>query len=107
VLLGWCRDPLAGRDFYVRQLWDRKGEFDVTVLDATGLARYSGLCGWALALAHARSGDAAVISGYLGTGDVFDRAVAEFAADYADQNDRDYAALLAAIRDGTVATARG
>jgi uncharacterized protein (DUF2252 family) len=107
VLLGWCRDPVAGRDFFVRQLWDRKGDVDVTALDVAGLTAYGRLCGWALALAHARSGDAAAISGYLGTGDVFDRAVAQFAAGYAEQNASDHAVLLAAIDDGRLPASAG
>ncbi len=68
----------------------------------TGLIQYAGLCGWALALAHARSGDAARISGYLGTGDVFDQAVGRFAVAYAVRTGRDYEAPVQAVKDGRV-----
>jgi NAD(P)H-dependent flavin oxidoreductase YrpB (nitropropane dioxygenase family) len=67
-----------------------------------GLIEYGGVCGWALALAHARSGDAATISGYLGKSDIFDDAVARFAVTYADQTERDHAALVEAVRTGRV-----
>ena len=101
ILLGWTRGP-GGRDFYFRQLWDMKGSVDTTTLQAPGLAFYGGICGWALARAHARSGDAVAIAAYLGTSDTFDAAVADFAETYADQNARDHAAYLAAIGAGRV-----
>ena len=101
ILLGWTRGP-GGRDFYFRQLWDMKGSVDTTTLQAPGLAFYGGICGWALARAHARSGDAVAIAAYLGNSDVFDGAVADFAETYADQNAGDHAAYLAAIRTGKV-----
>ncbi len=96
ILLGWTRAP-SGRDFYFRQLWDMKGSVDTATLTPSGMSFYGGLCGWALALAHARSGDAVAIAAYLGTGDVFDGAVADFAETYADVNARDHTAYVAAI----------
>jgi uncharacterized protein (DUF2252 family) len=101
--LGWC--PATGidgkrRDFYVRQLWDGKGSTDVEAMAPEAMEVYARICGWTLARAHARSGDAVAIAGYLGSGDAFDRAIAEFSRLYADQNERDHAALLAAIDSG-------
>ncbi|MEX2108470.1 MAG: DUF2252 domain-containing protein [Solirubrobacterales bacterium] len=101
--LGWC--PAAGidgrrRDFYVRQLWDWKRSVDTEALSPRGLVVYARLCGWTLARAHARSGDPVAIGAYLGSGDSFDEAIAEFSASYADQNERDHAALIAAIDSG-------
>ena len=101
ILLGWTRGP-GGRDFYFRQLWDMKGSVDTSVLQPIGLNFYGGLCGWALARAHARSGDAVAIAAYLGTSDTFDGAIADFAEAYADVNERDHAAYLAAIESGRV-----
>jgi uncharacterized protein (DUF2252 family) len=101
IFLGWCRSA-AGRDFYFRQLWDMKGSVDVTTLAPPGLEFYAGLCAWALAAAHARSGDAAAISAYLGTSDTFDGAIADFSEAYADQNERDHAAYVAAVQAGRI-----
>lgn len=105
VLLGWT----AGLDetgraasFYVRQLHDRKGSVAVEELDPSGLATYAALCGAVLARAHARSGDAALIAGYLGRGDGFDHAVATFAERYGDVVVRDHAALVDAVSAGRV-----
>jgi hypothetical protein len=106
ILLGWIRaSGLDGitRDFYIRQLWDGKGSAIVEAMDPDTLATYARLCGWTLARAHARSGDAAAIAGYLGSGDAFDRALAAFAEEYADQNELDYAALKQAVDSGAVA----
>ncbi len=104
--LGWCTasSGLDGRrrDFYVRQLWDGKGSIDVEALPPAGLDAYARLCGWTLARAHARSGDPVAIGAYLGAGTRFDEAMTEFAARYADQNERDHAALLAAIESGRI-----
>jgi uncharacterized protein (DUF2252 family) len=108
ILLGWIRAPgLDGitRDFYIRQLWDGKGSAIVEAMDPDTLTSYAQLCGWTLARAHARSGDAAAIAGYLGNGDAFDRALAAFAEEYADQNERDYAALKQAVDAGIVQAA--
>ena len=96
ILLGWDRiEGIDGRerDFYVRQLWDAKGSADVEGMNPKTLAIYAEICGWTLARAHARSGDAIAIGSYLGTGDTFDQAMGSFAEAYADQNERDYAAL--------------
>ena len=94
IFLGWTGDDVA--DYYVRQLWDMKGGIHLEALDPGDLAPYGRLCGWVLARAHARSGDAAAIAGYLGSGDRFDRAVATFAEAYADQTEADWAAFSAA-----------
>jgi uncharacterized protein (DUF2252 family) len=104
IMLGWTQSG-AGRDFYFRQLWDMKGSVDTTTLRPEGLALYGGLCGWSLARAHARTGDAVAISAYLGTGDQFDGAIADFAETYADVNARDHAAYQAAIEDGRISVA--
>jgi uncharacterized protein (DUF2252 family) len=105
VFLGWCRvrgiDDVD-RDFYVRQLWDGKGSTDVERLSPEGMELYARLCGWTLARAHARSGDAVAIGAYLGKGGSFDAALAEFSRLYADQNERDYAALRKAIDAGRI-----
>src|SRR6266576_1094614 len=92
IFLGWQRNP-AGldrktRDFYVRQLRDWKFSLDVATMVPGGMRAYGEVCGWTLARAHARSGDRIAIAAYLGTSDVFDRAIVEFAAAYADQNER-------------------
>jgi len=100
VVLGWSR--LRSQDFYVRQLRDMKLSPDVADLTPRSLVGKGQLCGAALARAHARTGDAAAISGYLGEKDVFDEAVARFAEAYADQTERDFAALRGAIRSGRV-----
>jgi uncharacterized protein (DUF2252 family) len=97
LLLGWTR--LGERDYYVRQLRDMKGSVPVGKLSANELAQYGRACGEALALGHARSGDPAAIAGYLGGGDRFDRAIAAFAAAYADQNEADYGSFMAAMPD--------
>jgi uncharacterized protein (DUF2252 family) len=106
IFLGWTRGP-GGRDFYLRQLWDMKGSVDTTILQPPGLGFYGGICGWSLARAHARTGDAAAVAAYLGTGDRFDGAIADFAETYADVNQRDYEAYLAAIKEGRVSTPAG
>jgi hypothetical protein len=106
ILLGWL--PTTGidgvsRDFYVRQLWDWKRSADIEALSPQGMEIYGQLCGWTLARAHARSGDSVAIGAYLGSGDSFDRAVAEFSELYADQAERDYAALADAVKAGRLA----
>ncbi len=101
IFLGWVRGR-RGHDFFVRQLRDMKMSMPVDGLSAAQLRRYARICGWTLARAHAKSGDAATISGYLGKGDAFDRALAEFAVAYADQTHADHAALLKAIRSGRI-----
>ena len=108
VFLGWLRveeDLRDGRrrDYYVRQLWDAKASVAIELLSASEMGTYAEICGWTLARAHARSGDRVAIGAYLGASDRFDRAVATFAELYADQNERDYEALVTAIRDGRIA----
>ncbi len=100
MFLGWT--TLRGRHFYIRQLNDMKIKPAVELLDADGMGAYAEGCAWALARAHAKSGDAASISGYLGNTPAFDEAIARFALAYADQNERDYAALTDAIRRGRI-----
>ena len=99
--LGWTSglqvDGAEPKEYYVRQLRDMKGAMNVPAMDPPQLTYYAGLCGWALARAHARTGRAAMISGYLGTSDRFDRAIEEFAVAYAEQNELDYQRLLNAI----------
>jgi hypothetical protein len=110
ILLGWIRVKAfdeASRDFYVRQLWDQKGSAPVDAMGSRALAVYAQVCGWTLARAHARSGDAIAISAYLGNGDAFDRALASFAETYADQNERDYEALREAVASGKVVAEEG
>jgi len=101
IFLGWTRSQ-AGIDFYVRQLWDMKGSVDTSVIQPAGLGLYGALCGWSLARAHAVSGDAEAISAYLGTSDTFDGALAYFAEAYADCNERDHKAYVAAIEAGRI-----
>ena len=106
--LGWVTG--AGerhRAFYVRQLRDMKGSALIETMTPRRLAAYGRICGATLARAHARSGDAAKIAGYLGDDDAFDRALEEFAAAYADQNDADYAAFAQVADDGRIAVKRG
>jgi uncharacterized protein DUF2252 len=105
VFLGWTVGLERHRDFYIRQLRDMKVSMAVEMMDAADLAYYAEACGWALALAHARSGDSAMIAGYLGSNDSFDRAITRFADDYADQTERDHAALQKAVKVGRVKAA--
>ena len=99
IFLGWARGR-AGRDFFVRQLRDMKMSIPVEGISAAQLKRYAGLCGLVLARAHAKSGDAATISGYLGKGETFDEALGDFALAYADQTEQDHAALVEAVNSG-------
>jgi uncharacterized protein (DUF2252 family) len=101
IFLGWARGR-RGYDFYVRQLRDMKFSVPLEGFSAGQLNLYAEICGWTLARAHAKSGDAATISGYLGKGDQFDQAMGEFALAYADQTEKDYAALVEAVRTGRV-----
>jgi uncharacterized protein (DUF2252 family) len=105
ILLGWVRaEGIDGqtRDFYVRQLWDSKGSADIAAMSPSTLGIYAEICGWTLARAHARSGDAIAIAAYMGKGSAFDRAISQFAERYADQNERDYQALADAVKTGRV-----
>lgn len=101
IFLGWARGR-RGYDFFVRQLRDMKMSVPIEGLSAVQLKRYAEWCGWTLARAHAKSGDAATISGYLGKSDSFDQALGEFALAYADQNEQDHAALVKAVSAGRV-----
>lgn len=101
MFLGWTRSD-SGHDFYVRQLRDMKVGVDIEDLSASELIGYAHLCGWALALAHARSGNSKIIAGYLGKSDAFDLAVTNFAVAYADQNESDHQALVAAVKSGRI-----
>ncbi len=111
IFLGWQRIEagLDGkqRDFYVRQLRDWKFSVDIENILASGLRLYGELCGWTLARAHARSGDRIAIAAYLGGSDVFDRAIAQFAAAYADQNERDHRSLVDAVASGRIIAESG
>jgi uncharacterized protein (DUF2252 family) len=104
--LGWTSGSgtsgTAIKHYYVRQLRDMKGSMSVPLMDPLQLNYYGRLCGWALARAHARTGRATLISGYLGLSETFDHAVADFAIAYADQNEQDYRRLLDAVSDGRV-----
>ncbi len=102
IFLGWTR--LRSIDYYIRQLRDMKLSIDISTLSEGGFNEYAKFCGWALARAHARSGDPAMISGYLGRRDVFDQAIATFAELYADQAERDHAALVAYLQTTQPAT---
>ncbi|MGZ8238378.1 MAG: DUF2252 domain-containing protein [Methylobacter sp.] len=101
IFLGWGRS-IAGRDYFVRQLRDMKISTPIEGSTLQQFHLYAELCGWTLARAHARSGDAATISGYLGKPDKFDQAIGTFALDYADQTERDHAALVEAVNSGRV-----
>jgi uncharacterized protein (DUF2252 family) len=110
ILLGWLRTKGAdgdAQDYYVRQLWDQKGSASVETMTPRLLQDYGRLCGWTLAKAHARAGDSIGIAAYLGKGDVFDRALSRFAETYADQNERDLAALEQAAKEGRVRAETG
>ena len=112
IFLGWQRNPIGlddGRshDFYVRQLRDWKLSLDIGTMIPRGMRLYGELCGFTLARAHARSGDEIAIASYLGNSVAFDNAIAEFAAAYADQNERDFQAFTGAIASGRLTAERG
>ncbi|MGA2838482.1 MAG: DUF2252 domain-containing protein [Acidimicrobiales bacterium] len=105
IFLGWDAVPGVDgveRDFYFRQMWDWKASADIESMRTDGMAIYVQMCGWVLALGHARSGDAIAIGSYLGAGDRFDEALCDFASSYADQNQKDYQALKLAIATNQV-----
>ncbi|MDH4277460.1 MAG: DUF2252 domain-containing protein [Acidimicrobiia bacterium] len=110
ILLGWSHyehpDSEDREYFYFRQLWDGKGSIAIDLMGGTELRRYARFCGSALALAHARAGDASMIAGYLGKTDAFDRAIAEFSLAYARLNDLDHAAHADAIASGQILAER-
>ena len=111
IFLGWLRVEAGAdgvtRDFYGRQLKDWKGSFETAGALPQGMGVYGRYCGWTLARAHARSGDRMAIASYLGGGDTFDRAIADFSVAYADQNEQDYKALKAAVADGKIVAVSG
>jgi hypothetical protein len=107
IFLGWHQGGFTGTHYNWRQLKDMKGSLDVTGLDKSGFKTYLQVCAACLARAHARTGDAAAISGYVGKSDVFDNAIAAFALSYADQTEKDHAALLEAIADGRIEAQEG
>jgi hypothetical protein len=100
IFLGWTHDDAT--DLYVRQLRDMKLSEDIATMSRKDFDQYARWCAIALARAHARSGDPAQISGYLGNSDLFEQAIASFAEAYADQTVRDHTALLAAIKEGRI-----
>ena len=104
IFLGWTRG-LNGRDYYFRQLRDAKISAILEDWDVATLKEFGKLCAWALARAHARSGDPARIAGYMGSNTTFDDAVCEFAVEYADQNLRDYRGFVKGIREGRIPVA--
>ena len=110
IFLGWQRvTDIDGqtRDYYVRQFHDWKGSAEVDTLRVPGASLYARMCGTTLARAHARWGDRIAIASYLGAGEVFDRAIADFSAAYADQNERDYEALVKAVESGRLPAETG
>jgi uncharacterized protein (DUF2252 family) len=111
IFLGWDRvgSGLDGKphDFYVRQLRDMKGSAEVETMVPAGMAIYAQICASTLARAHARSGDRVAMAAYMGKSDAFDVAIADFSAAYADQNERDYARLQAAVKKGTIKAETG
>ena len=98
----WLSKGANQRDFYVRQLRHMKSSAIIEDFSAADLRAYGRVCGWALARAHARSGDAAMIAGYIRSSEVFEDALCDFAVDYADQSDRDYKAFFKAVREGRI-----
>ena len=107
IFLGWTKGADTTRHFYWRQLKDMKGSIDTELIRPEGLLAYATACGWTLARAHARTGDAIAIAAYLGKSDVFDRALVEFSERYADQNELDHAAFLEAVKSGRLQAIEG
>jgi hypothetical protein len=111
IFLGWLRArPTGGgryTDYYLRQLRDWKVSAVIEEMIPEGMEVYVRLCGWTLARAHARAGDRIAIAAYLGNSDKFDNAIADFAETYADQNERDHAALADAVAQGKVEAQSG
>ena len=107
MFLGWHTSGLSNLDFYWRQLKDMKGSADVENMDEESFATYLGLCTWSLARAHARTGDSTAIAGYIGSNNTFAAAIGKFAVSYADQTERDYEALVKAIKSGRVKAGTG
>ena len=107
IYLGWTKGYQADRYLYWRQLRDMKGSAEVETMTPFALGFYARQCGWTLARAHARSGDAIAIAAYLGKGDGFDRAITDFSERYADQNEKDYEAFAKAVRSGRLTAIEG
>jgi uncharacterized protein (DUF2252 family) len=107
IYLGWTQGEQNGRQYYWRQLRDMKGSANVEAMAPMVLTFYARTCGWTLARAHARSGDPVAIAEYLGRSDAFDGSIADFSAQYADQNERDYERFVASIRAGRVEAIEG
>ncbi len=111
IFLGWQRVEQGyderPHDYYMRQLWDWKASADLDTMTVNGFGFYAQMCGWTLARAHARTGDAVAIGSYLGSSDAFDRAMESFAHRYADQNESDHASFMAAIDDGQIDAVSG
>jgi hypothetical protein len=101
--LGWTTGSgAARRHFYLRQLSDAKIKPVISIMKPVNLKKYAGLCGRVLARAHARSGDPAVLTGYMSKSTAFEDALADFSVAYAKQNERDHARLVQAVRDGRI-----
>ena len=107
IFLGWHRSTVSGNDYYWRQLKDMKGAVDVEEMDKTGFEAYASVCAISLARAHARTGDASAISGYIGKSGRLDKAIATFAVAYADQTQEDYEMLVQAVQSGEIEAERG
>ena len=110
IFLGWLRTYPEGNkpdDYYLRQLRDWKASAVIEEMPSSNMVLYARLCGWTLARAHARSGDRLAIAAYLGGSDTFDNAIADFAEAYADQNERDHAALADAVTSGQAQAVSG
>ena len=107
IYLGWTKGAQENRYYYFRQLRDMKGSADVETMAPIALSFYAKQCGWTLARAHARSGDAIAIAAYLGKSDAFEQAIADFSERYADQNERDYKAFSDAVHDGRLQAVSG
>jgi len=107
IFLGWTKGLDESRFFYWRQLRDMKASAEVETMTPSGMGYYAYLCGWTLARAHARSGDPVALAEYLGETDAFDRAIADFAKRYADQNERDYEEFMQAIASGRLEAVTG
>ena len=105
--LGWIRSPATGVEYYVRQLHDMKYGMDIAGMRPRGMELTAQVCAWALARAHSRSGNPAEMAGYLGVGDIFDQAIADFGVAYADQTERDHEGLVAAVKAGRIAAETG
>jgi uncharacterized protein (DUF2252 family) len=107
IFLGWHTSQMSGRDYYWRQLKDMKGSVEVTEMDYESLRSYLNVCAWCLARAHARTGDEAIIAGYIGKNDTFAQAIGEFAVSYADQTEKDYQSLVGAVKSGRLTAETG